>query len=214
MACECVVAGLFEVGFEGIISVNLTGSSEFLDILSQCEAGINVFSDVRKRLKGPSVGSMNITAYAFPQGSTNKLLGTSCPSQAGVDLPTQDRFDCENNVTHIIRTKTGQAFREGDPIDGIILTDEFCSFRTVSASAASGPATQVVDTERFLGSDLSWDGPPFAFDTTDADTLDFAILGLDVKMTNFSISVQAPGASTNTYTFKYSIPSCEGALIP
>jgi hypothetical protein len=214
MACECVVAGLFEVGFEGIISVNLTGSSEFLDILSQCEAGINVFSDVRKRLKGPSVGQMSITSYAFPQGSTNKLLGTSCPSQAGVDLPTQDRFDCENNVTHIIRTKTGQAFREGDPIDGIILTDEFCSFRTVSASAASGPATQVVDTERFLGSDLSWDGPPFAFDTTDADTLDFTILGLDVKMTNFSISVQAPGASTNTYTFKYSIPSCEGALIP
>ncbi len=212
MACECIVAGLFQTGFEGIISVNITGSSEFLDILSQCDAAPNVFSEVRKRLKGPSVGQMGITAYAFPQGSTNKLLGTSCPSQAGVDLPTQDRFDCENNVTHIIRTKTGQAFREGDPIDGITLTDEFCSFRTVSASAASGPSERVVDTERFLGSDLIWTGPPFSFDTTDVDTLDFNILGLEVKLVNFSISVTAPGATTNTYSFKYSIPSCEGDL--
>ncbi len=213
MACECVVAGLFQVGFDGIISVNITGSSEFLDILSECEAGVNVFNEVRKRLKGPSTGQMTITAYAFPQGTTDKLLGTSCPSQAGVDLPTQDRFDCENNITRIIRTKTGQAFREGDPIDGIVLTDEFCSFRTVSANASSGPSERVVDTERFLGSDLSWSGPPFSFDTTDADTLDFTILGLDVKMTNFSIGVQAPGASTNSYTFKYSIPSCEGDLL-
>jgi hypothetical protein len=212
MACECVVAGLFQVGYDGIISVSLTGSSEFLDILSQCADGPNVFSEVRKRLKGPSTGSMVITAYAFPQGSPNKLLGTSCPSQAGVNLPTQERFDCENNVTHIIRTKTGQAFREGDLIDGITLTDEFCSFRTVNASASSGPSSQVVDTERFLGSDLIWTGVPFPFDTTDADTLDFNILGLDVKLTDFSISVQAPGASTNSYTFRYSIPSCEGDL--
>jgi hypothetical protein len=213
MVCECVVAGLFQVGYEGIISVSITGSSEFLDILSQCDAAPNVFSEVRKRLKGPSVGTMNITAYAFPQGSSNKLLGTSCPSQAGVDLPTQQRFDCENNITRIIRTKTGQAFREGDEIDGITLTDEFCSFRTVNASASSGPATQVVDTERFLGSDLIWTGPPFAFDTTDADTLDFTILGLEVKLTNFSVQVQAPGAATNSYTFQYSIPSCEGDLL-
>lgn len=212
MPCECVVAGLFQVGYEGIISVNITGSSEFLDILSQCDAAPNVFSEVRKRLKGPSVGTMNITAYAFPQGSTNKLLGTSCPSQAGVDLPTQQRFDCENNITRIIRTKTGQAYREGDLIDGITLTDEFCSFRTVNASASSGPATRVVDTERFLGSDLIWTGPPFAFDTTDVDTLDFTILGLDVKLTNFSIQIQAPGSATNSYTFQYSIPSCEGTL--
>ncbi len=213
MACECVVAGLFDIGYTGIISVGLTGSSEFIDILSQCDAAPNVFDEVRKRLKGPSTGSMTISAYAFPQGSSNKLLGTSCPSQAGVDLPTQDRFDCENNVTRIIRTKTGQAFREGDPIDGIALLEEFCSFRTVNASAQSGPASRVVDTEKFLGSDLIWTGPPFPFDTTDANSLDFNILGLDVKLTNFNISIQAPSASTNSYTFKYSIPSCEGDLL-
>lgn len=212
MACECVVAGLFEVGYEGIISVSLTGSSEFLDILSQCEAAPNVFSEVRKRLKGPSTGTMNINAYAFTKGTTNKLLGTSCPSQAGVDLPTQQRFDCENNITHIIRTKTGQSFREGDPIDGISLLDEFCSFRTINASAQSGPSTRVVDTEKFLGSDIIWTGPPFPIDTTDADTLDFNILGLDVKLTSFNISVQAPSSSTNSYSFVYSIPSCEGDL--
>lgn len=213
MACECILAGLFEVGFEGIISVSLTGSSEFLDIVSQCDSGPNVFEEVRKRLKGPSVGSMNLTAYAFSQGAADPRLGTSCPSQAGVDLPTQQRFDCENNVTRIIRTKTGQAFREGDPFDGITLTGEFCSFRTVNANASSGPASQVTDTERFLGSDLIWTGPPFPFDSTDPDTLDFTILGLDVKMTNFSIQAQAPGVATNSYTFQYSIPSCEGDLI-
>lgn len=213
MACECVLAGLFEVGFDGIISVSLTGSSEFLDIVSQCDASPNVFEDVRKRLKGPSTGSMSITAYAFPQGASDPRLGTSCPSTAGVELPTQQRFDCENNVTRIIRTKTGQAFREGDPFDGITLIGEFCSFRTVNANASSGPATPVVDTERFLGSDLIWTGPPFSFDTQDPDSLDFTILGLDVKLTNFSISAQAPGVATNSYTFQYSIPSCEGALI-
>jgi hypothetical protein len=212
MACECNIAGLFEVGFEGIISASITGSSEFVDIVSQCSQSPNVFSDVRKRLKGPSTGNLNITAYAFPRGG-DRYLGISCPSQAGVSLPIQSRFDCENNVTRLIRTKTGEAFREGDPINGITLLGEFCSFRTINASAASGPASQVVDTTRFMGSDLIWTGPPFAFDTQNADSLDFNILGLDVKLTNFSISVTLPSPATNQYTFQFSIPSCEGALI-
>jgi hypothetical protein len=212
MACECNIAGLFEVGFEGIISASITGSSEFVDIVSQCSQSPNVFSDVRKRLKGPSTGNLNITAYAFPQGG-DRYLGISCPSQAGASLPIQSRFDCENNVTRLIRTKTGEAFREGDPINGITLLGEFCSFRTINASAASGPASQVVDTTRFMGSDLIWTGPPFAFDTQNADSLDFNILGLDVKLTNFSISVTLPSPATNQYTFQFSIPSCEGALI-
>jgi len=128
-------------------------------------------------------------------------------------MPIQSRFDCENNITRLIRTKTGEAFREGDPIDGITLLNEFCSFRTVNASAQGGPFTRITDTERFIGSDLVWTGPPFAFDSTDADTLDFNILGLDVKLTNFSINVAVPSVTTNNYTFSYSIPSCEGVLI-
>lgn len=212
MVCECQIAGLFEIGFEGIISASITGSSEFIDIVSQCSQSPNVFSDVRKKLKGPSTGNLNITAYAFEQGG-DRYLQTSCPSQAGVSLPIQQRFDCENNVTRLIRTKTGEAFREGDEIDGVTLIGEFCSFRTVNASAASGPQTRVTDTERFLGSDLIWTGPPFPFDTQDADTLDFNILGLDVKLTSFSVSVAVPGFASTNYSFQFSIPSCEGALI-
>jgi hypothetical protein len=78
---------------------------------------------------------------------------------------------------------------------------------------SSGPATRVTDTERFLGADLVWTGPPFSFDSQDPDTLDFTILGLDVKLTNFSISVQVPAPATNQYTFQFSIESCEGDLI-
>lgn len=210
MVCECRIAGLFEVGFDGIISAQITGSSEFIDIVSQCDTAPNVFTDVRKQLKGPSTGTLNITAYAFDKGDTNKFLGTSCPSSAGIDLPIQQRFDCENKVTHFIRTRTGQAFREGDPIDGITLLEELCSFRTVNASAASGPATRITDTERFIGADLIWTGPPFSFDSRDPDTLDFTILGLDVKLTNFNVNVTVPSIATNSYTFQFSIESCEG----
>ena len=211
MVCECQIAGLFEVGFDGIISASITGSSEFIDIVSQCSQSPNVFSDVRKKLKGSSTGTLNITGYAFEQGG-DRFLQTSCPSQAGVTLPIQQRFDCENSVTHLIRTKTGESFREGDEIDGVTLIGEFCSFRTVNASASSGPNTQVTDTERFLGSDLVWTGPPFQFDTRDADTLDFNILGLDVKLTSFNVTVTVPGVATNSYGFQFSIPSCEGDL--
>ena len=213
MVCECRIAGLFtEVGYDGIISASITGSSEFIDILSQCDTGPNVFTDVRKILKGPSVGTLNITAYAFAKGSTNKYLGIACPSQAGIDFPTQQRFDCENNITRIIRTKTGQSFREGDPIDGITLLGEFCSFRTINASAQSGPQSIVTDTERFMGSDLVWTGLPFPLDSRDPDSLDFTILGLDVKLTSFNISITVPSVATNSYTFQYSLSSCEGAL--
>lgn len=212
MPCECQVAGLFEIGFDGIISATLTGSSEFVDIVSACSQAPNVFDDVRKRLKGPSVGNMSITAYAFEQGSLNKFLSTTCPSSAGISFPTQQRFDCENNITRIIRTKSGEAFREGDPIDGITLLGDICSFRTLNASAQGGPFSRITDTERFLGSDLIWVGPPFAFNSQDPDSLDFNILGLDVKLTGFSISVTVPQVATNSYTFSYSIPSCEGAL--
>lgn len=212
MACECQIAGLFPIGFDGIISASITGSSEFIDIVSQCDQAPNVFSDVRKRLKGASTGSMNITAYAYVPGVTDRFLDTSCPSEAGVSFPIQQRFDCENNITRLIRTKSGEAFREGDSITGITILGEFCSFRSVNASAASGPASRVSDTERFLGSDLIWTGPPFSFDSQNADTLDFTILGLDVKLTNFSISVQVPSVATVQYTFQFSIPSCEGDL--
>ena len=212
MVCECQIAGLFEPGYDGIISASITGSSEFIDILSQCDQPPNVFTEVRKRLKGASTGTMNISAYAFIQNAFDRYLGTSCPSQAGISFPTQSRFDCENNITRLIRTKTGEAYREGDPITGVDLFDEFCSFRSVNANASSGPATRVVDTLRFLGSDLVWSGPPFSFDSRNADTLDFTILGLDVKLTNFSINVQVPSVATNQYTFQFSIPSCEGDL--
>ena len=211
MACECSIAGLFDIEFDGIISAQITGSSEFIDILSQCDTGPNILEDVRRRLKGPSIGSINITAYAFLKGG-NRYLGTSCPSTAGISFPTQQRFDCENNITRIIRTKTGEAFREGDPINGLTVLGEFCSFRTVNASAAGGPASTVTDTERFLGSDIIWTGPPIAFDSRDVDTLDVTILGLEAKMTQFSVNVTVPGIGTNSYTFQYSVSSCEGDL--
>lgn len=210
MACECKIAALFDVGFDGIISAQITGSSEFADIVSQCEAGPNVFDDVRRTLKGPSVGNLSITAYAFLKGATDRFLGTSCPSSAGIDFPTQQRFDCENKQTHFIRTKTGQAFREGDPISGITLLGEVCTFRSINASAASGPFTRITDTEKFIGSDLIWTGPPFSFDSQDPDSLDFTILGLAVKLTSFNISVSAPTVATNSYNFQYSLPGCEG----
>ena len=211
MACECSIAGLFSIEFDGIISANITGSSEFVDILAQCDTGPNILGEVRKRLKGPSVGTINITAYAFLKGG-DRYLGTSCPSTASISFPTQQRFDCENNITRLIRTKTGEASREGDPIVGISLLEEFCSFRTVNASAASGPAGRVTDTEKFLGSDIIWAGPPISFDSSDADTLDVTLLGLEAKMTQFSINVAVPGVGTNSYSFSYSIPSCEGDL--
>lgn len=212
MACECSIAGLFEIEYSGIISAQITGSSEFIDILSQCDTAPNVFEEVRKRLKGPSTGNISINAYAFVKGG-DRYLGTSCPSSAGVNFPMQSRFDCENNITRFIRTKTGEASREGDPITGITLLGEFCTFRTVSASASSGPATRVTDTEKFLGSDLVWTGPPIPLDSRDADTLDVTLLGLDAKMTQFSVNVAVPGIGTNNYTFQYSIPSCEGDLL-
>jgi len=212
MPCECSIAGLFTIEYQGIISATLTGSSEFIEIVSSCDEGPNVFSDVRKHLKGPSTGTLNITAYAFAKGAADKFLGTACPSSAGISFPTQSRFDCESNITRIIRTKTGEAYREGDPITGITLLGEFCTFRTLSANASGGPFSRVTDTERTLGTDVVWTGPPFSFDSQDADTLDFTILGLDVKMTNFSVSVSVPSPATTNYTFQYSIPSCEGEL--
>ena len=213
MPCECKVAGLFEIEFDGIISATLTGSSEFVEIISSCASAPNVFEEARRKLKGPSVGTLSLTTYAFQQGSTNKFLGTSCPSSAGISFPTQQRFDCENNITRIIRTKTGEAFREGDPIDGITLLGDICSFRTLNASAQGGPFNRIVDTERFIGTDLVWTGLVFPFDSRDPDSLDFTILGLAVKLTSFGVSVTVPSVATTSYTLNYSIPSCEGDLI-
>lgn len=213
MACECQIAGLFDPGFDGIISAQITGSSEFIDIVSQCSQSPNVFSDVRKKLKGPSTGQLNITAYAFLKGG-DRYLGTSCPSEAGISFPIQQKFDCENNKTHLIRTKSGDAaFREGDLITGVTFIGEFCSFRSINADASSGPTSRVKDTEKFLGTDLVWSGPPFQFDSRDADTLDFNILGLETKLTSFSVSVTVPSFATVNYQFQFSIESCEGALI-
>jgi len=208
VVCTCEIAALFQTGFDGIISASITGSAEFIDIISECSTGVNVIPTLRKKLIGPSVGNINITAYAFTPSTVNKFLGVACPSQAGIDFPIQQRFDCMNDMTWLIRLKTGQAFTEGDNITGISLFGNICSFRTVNASAQSGPSSRVIDTTKFIGTDLVWAGPPFPFDSRDVTTLDFNIFGLLAKLTNFNVSVTVPSVATNTYTFLYSIPSC------
>lgn len=214
MVCECNVASMFQVGYPGIISASITGSAEFIEILNSCQTGVDIIPTVRKKLMGPSLGTINISAYAFAQTDVDRFLGTACPSQASLDIPFQQRFDCEHNTTHIIRTKTGQASREGDPITGITLSGDICSFRTLSASAQSGPNTRVTDTIKYIGTDLAWAGPPFPIDSQNVDSLTIILFGITAYLTNFSISISTPSVATNSYTFQYTIDSCSGANIP
>jgi len=215
MSCQCNIVGLLSVNYQGIISASVTGSTNFIYVLQSCFDGVT-----DKILKGPSTGTINITAYGYLPGE-DKYRGVHCPSKAGVSIPLFSKFDCERNFTRFMPRRGGQAYMSGDPIDGITLINEACSFNVMDASAQNGPFSPYFIEVQHQGTGLIWTGPPIPIDTSDtgtvAYTIDIAGWSMQAFLNSFSIDITPPQGARVQYSFQYDIADCSvgpGQIIP
>jgi hypothetical protein len=207
MVCSCNIVGAMAITYPGIISASINGSTNFIYVLQACMEGT-----VDKVLRGPSTGNINISAYGYLPGG-DKYLNVACPSKAGVSVPLFSKFDCENNFTRFFPRRGGQAYRSGDPITGITLVNELCSFNVLEASAQSGPYSPYFLETQYQGTGLIWTGPPIAIDTTSTTIpvyeLDIAGWTIQAYLNNFTIEVNPPTGARVNYSFQYDIPDCD-----
>lgn len=195
------------MAYPGIISASVNGSTNFIYVLQSCiEGQPDTF------LKGPSTGSINISAYGYAAGTPDKYLGVGCPSRAGVDIPLFTKFDCERNLTRFLPRRGGTAYRAGDPIAGITLVNELCGFPVVDANASSGPFSPYFMNTQFQGTGLIWTGPPISIDTTSTANLAYDItigpFNIQAFLNSFSIEINPPTGARVNYSFQYSIQGC------
>jgi hypothetical protein len=154
-------------------------------------------------LEGPSIASVNITAYA----SFEPWVG--CPSRAGVSIPFIRKYDCLNDLVYFIFNGQGQSFYTGDANQFVTLKNEMqTTSRFLSASSQGGPAGLYTDTIQHNGYGLIYDGSPISFDTSadgTAANLGNITDGKTSYLQNFSLDLSPTQLPVVTYSFVYSL---------
>lgn len=198
MADCCKVVGNFPVpaalSDKCITSINISGSSE-----SQKVDGCFTI--------GPTTGTLSITGYA-----TNEIH-VGCPGRAGVQINWIRKFDCDTpgGRTYFIFSGEGRSSIAGDVgnLARIDLENYIKSYRMISASVGSGPATLYADETQQDGYGLDYVGGPFEIDTTDSDTLtlpDYFEIGTDAyHLQSFSLQCNPGELPTASYSYVFAI---------
>jgi hypothetical protein len=206
---ECNIVGLMAMTYPGIVSASINGSSNLVYVLQSCIEGV-----VDNVLKGPSTGSINLSAYGYAPGVLDKYLGVKCASRAGVDMSLFTKFDCERNLTRFMPKRGGMAYRAGDEIEGITIVNEVCSYPVMEASAAEGPYNPYFINTQYQGTGLIWTGPPIPVNTSSTGSIIYELtigpFNIQAYLNNFSIEVNPPTGGRCSYSFQYSIASCGG----
>lgn len=186
----CQLVGDLNLGFPGcVISVSTSCSTE----------GIIACGD-ENPLKGPTTGSVNISAYA----DTTPWVG--CPTKAGVNIPYIRKYDCDLDVVHFIPSGQGQSFVSGDGQGMVSVKFVLSECESINASSTGGPASVYMQTTQVNGYGLNYSGDPISINT-DSEMLPFSLGGLfagvDMYLQNFNFDGQPGQPPTVSYTFIY-----------
>lgn len=149
---------------------------------------------------GPTIGVVNISAYI------NNNMHVGCIGRIGVSIPWLRKYDCDTDTIHFLFQGEGQSNITGNIQELATLNMDAVSYRTINASASSGPASLYEDDIQYDGYGLDYKGAPWAFDTGDSNTL-IIDTGLNnftsLHLQNFSAQFQPGQLPTASYDFIY-----------
>jgi len=196
--CECHIVGAFpHLRNRGIISATLRTNVETNIV------GDNII------LYGPTFGDLSITAYAPLQNET-----VPCPGRAGVSYNWDRRYDCDTSggvmKVYMIPRGNAKAFIEGTVTNKISM-EEITSYKSFSASAASGPATPYFYDIHRDGYNFTYSGDPISIYLEDAyeyKTIwffnDILPNGSKLYLQSFSWEYTPPNVPQVSYSFLFS----------
>lgn len=179
-----------------------------LDDPNNCFISINVSSSTESSLInnvdfiiGPTIGTVSVTGYA----QNDVYIG--CPSKASVQIPWIRKWDCDNNNVYFIPAGEGKSSKFGSVIGFADLKKTIGSYRIVSASSSSGPATLYTDEEQTDGYGLDYYKGPISFATSpDGVTWDGGGLGLGVGLMylqSFNLELTPGQLPVASYSFVF-----------
>lgn len=189
-ACCNLVGNFPDLGYDRIISVNVSSSTE----MSRIEDVI---------ITGPSVGTVSITGYA----QEDPYQG--CPGRAGASFNWIRKYECEGGTgtVHFIFAGEGQSYIFGE-VGSLATLTELASYHMVSASSTSGPAALYTDATQSDGYQFSYDGDPISFSTGDEPTIitiDKIANGVDLYLQSFNLECNPGSIPTASYSFVFAV---------
>lgn len=196
--CSCNIAGMLDPGIDGIISATINAGT---DIKVTSEDVI---------LQGPTLGSVNISAYPFPPNNDLNLMeyfGVECPSKVGINMNWVQKYDCDNDIYYFIPMRGGLAWYEGDLPVQFTIGESITSYDSLNASASSGPASVVMQMTHVDVYGLNYTGLPIAINggTPESYNILTAIMpvGAELYLQSFSFDFAPPTTATVNYSFAY-----------
>jgi len=154
----CCLAGDFNVNLDGcLISLSTSSKTQFSQLCSDNTAII-----------GPVIGTLSITAYA------DNVIYKGCPAGAGVSMPWLVKYDCDNDRLYYLFGGEGSSYTTGDISTAYKHVTAAARYKSISASAGSGPATPCTVACREEGYGLTYNGGPISFSTSSSQELSFS----------------------------------------
>jgi hypothetical protein len=197
--CECNIAALLEMSYDGIISAAINGGTT----VEISESGLV--------LLGATVNTLAISAYAYEPGQ-DRYLGASCPLQASASIPWVQKYDCVRDTVHFIPKSGSKASISGGTvtggIPGVLYLDCDPNVTTTqfTASVQNGPVTPYISNDRRDGFNLVYAGRPIPINSgsPQAYTLQlgpsYTIRGY---LQSFNLNINHPSPATVNYSFVF-----------
>lgn len=198
----CQLVGDLSIGSTSgcIISVNVSSSTEMLEVCAEVKTG-------------PTVGNISITGYA----SDKIYIG--CPSQVGVSISWVRKYDCDTDTLYFIHAGEGQSFISGDTAGTVFVgggsDHSYVSinnssnrrYQVLNASSTGGPASQYSQTYKLDGYGMTYTGDIFQFNTK--NSLEFSnALGIGSGswyLQSFNLNFVSGALPTASYSFLFGI---------
>jgi hypothetical protein len=197
--CTCNIAGAFDIEYDGIISASMSAGTD-----------IKLTAD-EIVLIGPTLGTINITAYPYaanPSTNLERTLGVTCPTRVQAQINWVRRYDCDNDIYYFIPQRGGTASIEGETPEGVSFEQgPFLNYRSFNASASSGPATVYLDTTHYDGFNLIYTGRPIAFESGRPEPINILAsklpAGAELYLQSFSLDITPPYQAVVSYSFAF-----------
>ena len=196
----CCLSGDLTVNLDAcLISLSTSSKTQFSQLCSDNTA-----------ILGPVVGTLSITAYA------DNVIYKGCPAGAGVSMPWLVKYDCNNDRLYYLFGGEGSSYTTGEPPNATKHITANARYKSISASAGSGPATPCTIACREEGYGLTYNGGPISFSTTSESELSYSSsyiisdLGAEdgvMYLQSFSVEYTPGSIPVASYSFLFRVGS-------
>ena len=156
MNCDCRIVGDLDIGIDGVSSINVatnTAVSKTLD---------------GKIVVGPKQKTININAYPFDPGQSNK---TGCAVKISGQFKWNKIYSCDDNAYYYIYQKMARISVLGDLPKNLVIDNLVNQGTGYSASAQSGPYSFYTGDKIGAAFSIGYSGRPISFDSASKESM-------------------------------------------